>query len=313
MGKTKILVVDDDVNQVNLVGLILAKAGYEIIKTSSGQGAIDILKSGAPPPDLVLSDVDMPGIDGLQLTAMMNMDIVLRSVPVILVSGRRISPDDQVSGLSFGCDDYILKPFQAKQLVAHVEAVLRRREIGLDANPLTRLPGNSSILRQLDRRVVAQVPFAALYADLNNFKGYNDRYGFLKGDDVIRYTAQVLLKANQKVSDGRDFVGHVGGDDFVLVSTPERMAALSEEIIRDFDDGVRNFYDLGDLSRGYIETKDRQENPVKMPIMGIAIAVVTNQKRKISQVGEVSQIAAEIKHFVKTKVTSAYLVDRRTL
>lgn len=307
--KKHVVVVDDDVTQVNLLDLILTKAGYEVRKAGSAQEAFDAMRDA--PPDIVISDVDMPKVDGFQLAAMMSMDIVLRSVPIILMSGRRVTPDDQVSGLTSGCDDYILKPFQAKQLVAHVEAVLRRREIGLDANPLTRLPGNSSILRRLERCIASQAPFAALYIDLNNFKGYNDRYGFLKGDAVIKFTADVLLKANQQVSEKRDFVGHVGGDDFVMVTTPERMTPLCEKIIADFDQGIKAFYDEKDLAAGHIETKDRLERPVCYPIMGVAIAVVTNQKRKIVQVGEVSQIAAELKHAVKTKVQSAFMVDRR--
>jgi diguanylate cyclase (GGDEF)-like protein len=253
----------------------------------------------------------MPGVDGFQLASMMNMDLSLRAVPLILTSGRRISPEDQISGLTAGCDDYIVKPFQAKQLLAHVEAVLRRREIGIDANPLTRLPGNTSILRRLERLIGSQEPFAALYTDLNDFKGYNDRYGFLKGDEVIKFTAQCLLDANQKVSQGRDFVGHVGGDDFVLVTTPDRMWPLAESVIQVFDQGIRQFYTPEDAEKGYIETVDRQEKPVRHRVIGIAIAVVTNLKRKILQVGEVSQIAAELKHHVKSLGGSRFMVDRR--
>ena len=310
MPNIKVLVVDDDPTQVNLLYMILSKAGYWVIKAGSGQEAFEAVR--ADPPDMVISDVDMPGVDGFQLASMMSMDSVFRSIPVILMSGRRVTPEDQISGLTAGCDDYILKPFQAKQLLAHVEAVLRRREIGMDANPLSRLPGNSSILRRLERAIASQAPFAALYIDLNNFKGFNDRYGFLKGDEIIKFSAQTLLKVNQEISEGRDFVGHVGGDDFVMVTIPDKMWPMSEKIIEIFDDGIKSFYDTEDLERGYIETRDRQDNPVRYPIMGLAIAVVTNQKRSITQVGQVSQIAAEIKHFLKNQGGgSRFLVDRR--
>lgn len=309
MANLKVLVVDDDQTQLNLLYLILSKAGYLVSKASSGEEAIEKLRKDMP--DLVISDVQMPGIDGFQLASMMSMDLSFRSIPIILTSGRRISPEDQISGLTAGCDDYIVKPFQAKQLLAHVEAVLRRREIGMDANPLTRLPGNTSILRRLERLIGSQEPFAALYTDLNDFKGYNDRYGFLKGDEVIKFTAQTLLQANQAVSEGRDFVGHVGGDDFVLVTHPDRMWPLSETIISLFDEGIKKFYTEQDVAQGYIETVDRQEKPVRHKLVGIAIAVVTNQKRKIQQVGEVSQIGAELKHYVKSLGGSRFMVDRR--
>jgi diguanylate cyclase (GGDEF)-like protein len=310
MPNISVLVVDDDSTQVNLLYMILSKAGYWVRKAASGQEAFESMRG--EPPDIVISDVDMPGVDGYQLASMMSMDVVLRSVPIILMSGRRVSPEDQIAGLTSGCDDYILKPFQAKQLLAHVEAVLRRREIGLDANPLTRLPGNTSILRRLERIIASQAPFAALYTDLNNFKGFNDRYGFLKGDEVIKFTAQTLVRAAQEISENRDFVGHVGGDDFVFVTVPDRMWPLSERIIELFDEGIKNFYVEEDIKRGYIETKDRQDNPVHTPIMGIAVAVVTNQKRKLTQVGEISQIAAEIKHYLKVQGGSRFLVDRRS-
>jgi PleD family two-component response regulator len=310
MPNVSVLVVDDDSTQVQLLYMILSKSGFWVRKAASGQEAFESMRND--PPDLVISDVDMPGLDGFQLASMMSMDVVLRSVPIILMSGRRVSPEDQIAGLTAGCDDYILKPFQAKQLLAHVEAVLRRREIGLDANPLTRLPGNTSILRRLERIISSAAPFAALYTDLNNFKGFNDRYGFLKGDEVIKFTAQTLVRAAKEISENRDFIGHVGGDDFVFVTVPDRMWPLSERIIELFDEGIKNFYADEDLKRGYIETKDRQDNPIRAPIMGIAIAVVTNQKRKLTQVGEISQIAAEIKHYLKTQGGSRFLVDRRT-
>lgn len=309
MPNTKVLVVDDDPTQVKLLYLILSKSGYWVSQASSGQQALELMRK--EPPDMVISDVDMPGIDGFQLASMMNLDLSLRSIPIILTSGRRMSAEDQVAGLSAGCDDYILKPFQAKQLLAHVEAVLRRREIGMDANPLTRLPGNTTILRRLERLITSKEPFAALYTDLNDFKGYNDRYGFLKGDEALKFTAQTILESVQSVSAGRDFVGHVGGDDFVVVTTPDRMWPLSETIIERFDEGVKRFYTPEDVARGYIETKDRKDKPAQHPIMGIAIAVVTNQKRAITQVGEVSQIAAELKHHVKSLGGSRFMVDRR--
>ncbi len=306
---TKILVVDDEMDQLNLLFLMLKKGGYDVVRASSGAEAMEVLR--AEPPDLVISDVNMPDISGLQLATMMNMDLVLRSIPIILTSGRNVTTEDEIAGLTAGCDGYINKPFSASKLLAYVEASFRRREIGMDANPLTRLPGNSSILRRLERVMASREPFAALYVDLNNFKGFNDRYGFLKGDEVIRFTGHILLKANQKVYEGRDFVGHVGGDDFVVVTSPQRIEAFCHTIIKMFDDGVYRFYQSDDLERGYIETLDRQDKPVRYPIMGVAIAVVTNENRRLSQVGQVSQIAAELKHYVKSFNKSHYQVDRR--
>ena len=148
-------------------------------------------------------------------------------------------------------------------------------------------------------------PLSVAYLDLDDFKGFNDRYGFLKGDDVIKFTARTLLQANQEVSEGRDFVGHVGGDDFVVVTVPDRMWPLSERIIDLFDTGIRDFYVPEDLERGCIETKDRQNNPVRYPIMGIAIAPSTRGCTSLGP-GPIKYLAVGLSSWKSDIVSSSF-------
>jgi len=297
---------DDDADQLEITATLLKNEGYHVTTASSGTEALK--KIIQTPPDLVLSDVEMPGLTGFEVARRMSEDPFLRNIPVILLSGKRITSEDKVEGLGMGSDDYILKPFTPDELMARVRAVLRRNEIGLDANPLTRLPGNSSILREIEDRLLANTPFAILYADLNHFKAYNDRYGFLKGDEVIRFSARVLLD-NTKALSPSNFVGHVGGDDFVAITPPEQAEGLCQTVIQAFDKGILYFYEPSD--RGGIEVVDRLGQKTKFPVMGIAIGVVSNQKKAIQSVGEVSQIGAELKKHAKALGGSRYVVDQR--
>ncbi len=305
-----ILVVDDDSAFTDIIALILAREGYQVCKASSAEEALQVIPQARP--ELIISDVEMAGMSGFDLVRQLQANPLHRNVPVILMSARRVSAADRVDGLSLGSDDYLLKPIVPQELIARVKAVLRRTEIGLDANPLTRLPGNTTILVVFERRLASKTPFAALYADLNHFKAYNDRYGFLKGDEVIKFTAQTLVSTAQALSGGKDFVGHIGGDDFILVSDPDRAEELAQTVIREFDRGIPAFYDEADRARGELEVTDRQGNRVKIPLMGIAIGIVTNERREILQVGEISQVGAELKTYAKKLGGSRYVLDRRS-
>jgi diguanylate cyclase (GGDEF)-like protein len=304
----KIVVTDDDMDLLEVTAALLREEGYDVATASSGTEALETVLQD--PPDLVISDVEMPGMTGLQLAQKMSEDPLLRNIPVILFSGRRISSQDRIQGLSAGGDNYLLKPFTPDELIAQVKALLRRTQIGLDANPLTHLPGNSSILREIEARVARKNLFAVLYADLNHFKAFNDRYGFLRGDDVLRFTAHVLLNAAAEETD-MPFVGHVGGDDFVMIAAPDRAEPLCRNIIQAFDAGIQRFYNPEDLSRKKLEVLDRQGKKTTYPIMGIAIGVATNARREIRSVGEVSQVGAELKKFAKSFPGSRYVIDQR--
>jgi diguanylate cyclase (GGDEF)-like protein len=305
-----IMVVDDDSAFTDIISLILSREGYALITASSAEEALAIIASGKT-LDLIISDVEMPGKSGFDLVRTLQDSPAHRHVPIMLMSARRVSAADRVDGLSLGSDDYLLKPIVPQELIARVRAVLRRTEIGLDANPLTRLPGNTTILKIFERRISEGTPFAVLYTDLNHFKAYNDRYGFLKGDEVILFTAKVLTSTVQALSEGKDFVGHIGGDDFIVVTEPQRAEEMAQAIIQEFARGIPAFYNEEDRARGEVEITDRQGNVLTVPLMGLAIGIVSNAHRSIKQVGEVSQIGTELKSFAKKLGGSRYVMDRR--
>lgn len=305
----KILVVDDDPDIRDVLKLTLSEENYEIFEASDGEEALNIIN--AKPLDLVLLDYKIPKIDGRQVCRLIKKDLLLRHLPVIMVTGKG-DISDKVNGIDSGADDYVVKPFEPKELLARIRMILRRTESDLEANPLTRLPGNVSILNELSRRLEKKSLFSVCYIDLNKFKAYNDKYGFEHGDEVIRESARILIRATQQFGNKDDFIGHIGGDDFVIVTTPEVTDNLCKKIIEDFDNTVPGFYSEKDRKSGFIVAKDRKGQEQKIPLLSISIGVVSNEFRKIEHVAQVGEIGAELKTLAKNSETSNYVKDRRT-
>jgi diguanylate cyclase (GGDEF)-like protein len=183
-------------------------------------------------------------------------------------------------------------------------------ELKLDANPLTRLPGNLAVERELLARLTTQAPFAFCYVDLKDFKAFGDRYGYQRGSEVLIRVSQILVEAARVFGGPNDFVGHIGGDDFVLITEPSCVQALSERIIREFDHLIPSYYDEEDRKRGFIVSKDRKNKEEIFPIMTISIAVVTNERAPILKTNEVAELAAELKLHAKSFQRSAYVFQK---
>ena len=305
----RILIADDDPDIVQFVRVNLELEGFEVVTAADGKQALDSVIEH--PPDLVLLDIMMPEMDGLSALRRMRAHPAAANTSVILLTARAL-PDDRVAGLELGADDYVTKPFDVSELMARVKAVLRRSQAMRDVSPLTGLPGNFHITRELEERIARAEPIGLGHIDLDNFKAYNDHYGFMRGDQVIKFTAHVLLEASAEADGPRAFVGHVGGDDFVAVIDPTKVEEFCKAAIRLFDDGILDFYDTSDALRGYIEVTDRRGERHAFPLVSISMGVVTNLDRKITSQWEASAIAVEMKEFAKRKTGSSYEIDRRT-
>ena len=180
-----------------------------------------------------------------------------------------------------------------------------------NANPLTKLPGNVMIQEEVERRIKTGEKFTVIYCDLDNFKAFNDKYGIHKGDDAIKLTGQIFREAIRDKGGADDFVGHEGGDDFLLVTVPDRTEPITQYITLEFDKRVRAFYDKEDLAQGYIVAHARDGTVKQFPIMTISLAGITNQFRQIVSYAEVTNIAAEVKHIAKKKEGSCFVLDKR--
>jgi GGDEF domain-containing protein len=189
--------------------------------------------------------------------------------------------------------------------------LVRIREEAKGSNPLSGLPGNNIIIHNIDKMINADWQFAVIYGDLDNFKAYNDKYGFSKGDDAILYTRDCFLEAARKFGNADTFVGHEGGDDFVIVTPFENWEAICKGITSSFDAGVSQFYNESDAKQGFIDSMDRQGRRMRFPLMSISLAVASNHYRPVTDHRMIVQIAAEMKKFVKKTEGSCYAIDKR--
>ncbi|MDT8440407.1 MAG: diguanylate cyclase [Desulfuromonadales bacterium] len=192
-----------------------------------------------------------------------------------------------------------------------VGKVKQSQRLYLDASPLTRLPGNIAIEQVLNERMAQGENFALCYIDLDDFKAYNDTYGYAMGSELIKMTGEIIHQAKDEHASFHDFVGHIGGDDFVLVTSPEQVARVCEAIIACFDAKIPDYYSDDDRARGYIECNDRYGVMRRFPLMTLSIAVVSDVQRSFSSPLEIAQVASEIKDYVKSLPGSNYLIDRR--
>ena len=308
----KILIADDDANLRLLLSDFLGRQAYEVVTAKDGVEArqLSLEKS----PDLIILDVDMPGMSGLEVCRILRKSIRTRYIPILFLTGKREIPD-KIAGLSLGADDYLAKPFNAEELKIRIENLLRRSRHQLAANPLTKLPGGPLIEEEAARLIEAGLPLAFLYIDIDNFKAYNDVYGYKKGDEVIGGLARILIEVAELFSaKGDNFIGHIGGDDFALITQPPKASPLAEEIARRFDAGVGEFYGETDRTRGFLETLDRKGDPQRFPLMTLSIAVVTNDVRPIEHYGRLAELASELKHFAKStpdRKKSLVVTERR--
>ena len=304
----KILIVDDDPDIRDVLKLTLSEENYEILEAGDGEEALKIVHDNQP--DLILLDYKIPKIDGREVCRRIKKDLLLRHLPIIMVTGKG-DINDKVNGIDAGADDYVVKPFEPKELLARIRMILRHTERDLEANPLTRLPGNVSILNELSQKIKSKALFTVCYLDLDKFKSYNDKYGFEHGDEVIKETARLLVRSAKGFGNPDDFIGHIGGDDFVIVTTPDKTDNLCQKIILEFESLVPSFYNEKDRKNSFIIAKDREGKEQKVPLLSISIGVVTNEHRKITHVAQIGEIGTELKAYAKSLERSNYVKDQR--
>ncbi len=309
-GGESLLVVDDDPFIARLLEIELRAAGYDVRVASDGSQAL--LTAQERCPDLVLADVMMPNMDGFELTRRLRQDPRTATVSIIMLTARGLSAD-KLEGFAIGADDYIVKPFDTPELLARIRGVLRRSRDMRAQSPLTGLPGNVRIEEEIDARVDQHRTFAILYADLDHFKAFNDHYGFMRGDQVIQFAADLIEEVARELTGGEAFVGHVGGDDFVVVVDPGQAAVVAQAIVERFDGAAPGLYDDDDRDRGYVEVTNRRGELQRFPMLTVSIGIATTDHRNFQHYAEAVAVATEMKQFTKGSSGSSWAMDRRTI
>lgn len=291
---------------------------FRIIRNSDPREVFSLVSLNRP--DLIILDAEMEGISGYELLKTLKSFYKTEKIPVVLVA--EIHEDvEPCLALELGAIDFMIKPISEHLILAKINNYIKlyhsmldleeRATYAKEMNPNTGLPGNTAVSKFVTNSLRRGKPQVAIYADLDNFKSYNDKYGFGRGDEIIRLTGEVIMEGLQKLR-AESFLGHIGGDDFVFVVNKNDVRKVTDYIIRNFDSRIRNFYSDEDRRRGYIVSKDRREQIQKFPIMTISLAGVDLTDHDPSTRYEyIADLCAEVKKYAKTFNNSCYYQDRR--
>ncbi|HJR45105.1 MAG TPA: response regulator [Actinomycetota bacterium] len=304
-----ILIADDDEDIVRFVEVNLRLEGFEVATAFDGEQALHAAYD--IDPDLILLDVMMPKVDGFEVCQRLRSDGRTKNISIIMLTAKSLSAD-KVVGLTAGADDYMIKPFDPIELVARVKSALRRSKEMRAINPLTQLPGNVQIQEEVTRKVQAGTPFAVMYIDIDDFKAFNDYYGFLRGDAAIKLLARCATDSVNEHGGPDPFLGHIGGDDLVAIVDAESAEKTATALLECWDREAPSLYDPADVENGYIDVVDRQKQMHRYKLASVSIGIASNVNRQISSHWEASEIASEMKQFAKRQEGSVFAMDRRT-
>ena len=233
------------------------------------------------------------------------------SITPIIVISSKTEKEHRIQVLQACVEHYIKVPIDEQYLYYTVKNVIRLLDTNRRVSPLTGLPGNVQIQAEIKKRLLNNEQFSILYVDLDNFKAYNDVYGFLNGDEVIKFTARCVSNHLHETDDERNFVGHIGGDDFVAITSNVSCEEVCQNIILEFDQGVLRYYNKIDIEKGYLEGPNRKCVIEQFPLTSMSIAVVVVDKGRFKNVLEIGETAAQVKHLAKMTPGSTYVIDRR--
>jgi PleD family two-component response regulator len=304
----KVLVADDEDHIRRILKFQLEKHGYRVVLAENGEVALELVRRESP--DLVILDLMMPKIDGFEACRRIRKNFQTAQIPIIMLTAKSELPD-KIKGLQDGANDYLIKPYSNEELLLRVQNVLEWSLKQKEANPLTGLPGNRAIERELQFRIESKQPFAFLYLDIDNFKPYNDHYGYQKGDEAILFLNDIITEAVNSLGGGNDFVGHIGGDDFVVITSAARAEFIGRHIIDEFDKGSLILLHEEDVRKGFMEIRNRLGEIKRMPLMSLTIALVVDEEGKLKHYAQVNDIASELKQYGKGMVGSVVVRERR--
>jgi diguanylate cyclase (GGDEF)-like protein len=254
----------------------------------------------------------MPRMDGVELTQRLRAEPLTSALPVIMLTAKSMTVD-KVLGLTAGVDDYLVKPFDTAELIARVSSTLRRNKEFREVSPLTGLPGNARVRREIADRMKAGGEYSVGYIDIDRFKSVNDVYGFDRGDEFITTLARSLHRAVSTINRPPIFLGHIGGDDFVFICAPDQVLPLTKRAVTDFEQAADQLYDQADAQRGYIEVPDRRGNLNRAALvtLSIGVAQATLEGRRFTDPRVVIAVASEMKKVAKSQPGSYVAIDRR--
>jgi DNA-binding response OmpR family regulator len=289
MSHPRLLVVEDDFDIANMLNIFFKSQGYEVDIASRGSEALD--KTRHVMPHLIVLDIMLPDIDGYEVCRSLRTNVRTSHIPVIFLT-QKDERSDKLQGLELGADDYITKPFDIEELKLRVQNAIARSERESLTDPHSGLPSGRLIEDQL-RRIIRLKEWALMDIRLSHFETFKEVYGFVAGNDVLRFTAMLLGEVVDEAGSPTDFIGHTGGDNFILITTETASDTIRQRLKNRFSEEVLTHYNFIDRQQGYVTTKDSNGVDVKSPLMTMSIGIVTPSQTMFSDIREITELAAE--------------------
>jgi PleD family two-component response regulator len=289
MGKARLLVVEDDIDIGNMLKIYFSGMDFEVDVAVRGSDALEKTKQVLP--HLIVLDIMLPDIDGYEVCRTLRTNMRTSHIPVIFLT-QKDERSDKLQGLELGADDYITKPFDIEELKLRVQGAIKRSERESLTDPRSGRPAGRLIEDQL-RRIIRQKGWALLDTGINHFDPFRNVYGFVAGDDVIRFTSMLIGEVVDEVGTTSDFIGHAGGDNFIIITTEEKAALMKARLKERFDNEVLTHYNFVDRQQGFIQAPTSGETIVKAPFMTMAIGIVSASQYSFADIREITELSAE--------------------
>jgi PleD family two-component response regulator len=289
MSKGRILIVEDDFDISNMLRIYFTGQGFEVSVAPRGGDALAITRKSIP--HLIVLDIMLPDMDGFQVCTELRTTTRTSHIPIIFLT-QKDERSDKIAGLERGADDYITKPFDIEELKLRVTNAIARQERDNSLDPRTGLPSGKLIEEHL-RRIIRKPDWALLDCSIKSFERFKDAYGFIAGDEVLRFTSLLLGEVVDENGTPNDFIGHPGGDNFVVITTAATGTKVRERLKTRFKDEVLTHYNFVDRERGHIIAKENDGTEVQVPLMTIAVGMVSPETHSFSDIREITELAAE--------------------
>jgi PleD family two-component response regulator len=289
MGKPRLLVVEDDIDIGNMLKIYFSGMDFDVDVALRGSDALERTKQVLP--HLIVLDIMLPDIDGYEVCRNLRTNMRTSHIPVIFLT-QKDERSDKLQGLELGADDYITKPFDIEELKLRVQGAIRRSERESLTDPRSGLPAGRLIEEQL-RRIIREKGWALLDARVNNFESFKDVYGFVAGDDVLRFTAMMIGEVVDELGTTSDFIGHAGGDNFIVITTEGKASAMRARLKERFDNEVLTHYNFMDREQGFVQAPAADGTTVKVPFMNMSVGIVSPSLHSFADIREITELAAE--------------------
>lgn len=296
MSKERILIVEDDVDIARMLQIYFQAQGYEVLTAKKGREALEISRRQLP--NVVILDIQLPDIDGYEVCRQLRGNLRTSHIPILFLT-QRDERSDKIAGLELGADDYITKPFDIEELRLRLQNVLRRASYESLTSPVTGLPSSRLIEEQL-KRLLRTSEWGLIYIGIKEFMPFVDVYGFIAGDDVLRFTSMTITEVVNELGTPNDFVGHVGGDDFVVITHGGKPALLAQQMKERFAKGIGAFYSFQDRERGRLIVEEAGGKRREVPLMSLAVGVITSKTAPFSDIREITELASEARRMETT-------------